>query len=176
MSWIGKSDQFCCFLAVLVYPSFVCFKSTLNKTTRVLDVVLGYWVKNDNLQPLLVYCSLIVTHSGSYHKCTKVQNTAYSCNIWCYWWIVFQNAGHCIFLQDAYTQAGSIVNILRAGPEPLQSHFATGYGMVLKLLNKRKLEYARNFVQRSFYNYLGTTLQTLSLTFTRNILVTFNHC
>lgn len=64
-------------------------------------------------------------------------------------------AGHCVLLQDAYTHASSIVDIIRAGPEPLQSHFSTGYGMVLKILNTRTLEYAKTFVQRSFNNYLG---------------------
>ena len=61
-----------------------------------------------------------------------------------------------MFLQDAYTHPSAIVDVLNAGPEPLQSHFSTGYGMVLKLLHTRTLDYARSFVQRSFYNYLGT--------------------
>lgn len=65
------------------------------------------------------------------------------------------HVGHCVLLQDPYAHASSIVDILRAGPEPLQSHFSTGYGMVLKILNTRSLEYAQSFVKRSFYNYLG---------------------
>ena len=58
-------------------------------------------------------------------------------------------------LQDRFDEPWRVVSILQQGPEPLQSHFATGYGMVLKLLHHRSLDFARAFVERSFYNYLG---------------------
>lgn len=48
-----------------------------------------------------------------------------------------------------------VYDLMAQGPEPLQSHFATGYGMVLKVLHSRSLASARVFVERSFYNYLG---------------------
>ena len=58
-------------------------------------------------------------------------------------------------LQDRFDEPWRVVSILQQGPEPLQSHFATGYGMVLKLLHHRSLDFARAFVERSFFNYLG---------------------
>ena len=45
--------------------------------------------------------------------------------------------------------------IIAAGPEPLQSQFATGYNMAANLLRTRSLEEARAFIERSFGNYLG---------------------
>ena len=69
--------------------------------------------------------------------------------------VVICPAGHCLLLQDRYDSPEDIFELLAKGPEPLQSHFATGYGMVLKILNLHSLENARKFVQRSFYNYLG---------------------
>ncbi len=45
--------------------------------------------------------------------------------------------------------------IIAAGPEPLQSQFATGYNMAANLLRTRSLDEARAFIERSFGNYLG---------------------
>lgn len=58
-------------------------------------------------------------------------------------------------LHDRFSGPHTAVDILRRGPEPLRSQFSTGYGMVLRLLRHRSLDSARDFVQRSFYNYLG---------------------
>lgn len=46
--------------------------------------------------------------------------------------------------------------IIRKGPERLQSQFAAGYSMVLNLLYTRTLEEARAFIDRSFSSYMGT--------------------
>ncbi len=51
--------------------------------------------------------------------------------------------------------------IIAAGPEPLQSQFATGYNMVANLLRTRSLEEARSFIERSFGNYLGERRDTI---------------
>jgi len=61
-------------------------------------------------------------------------------------------------LQSRNDEPQQLLELLKKGPEPLQSHFATGYGMVLKLLNQRTMASARAFVERSFYNYLGVAL------------------
>lgn len=49
--------------------------------------------------------------------------------------------------------------IIMRGPEALQSQFSTSYGMVLNLLHSRSLAEAREFIQRSFSNYLGAPAQ-----------------
>lgn len=49
-------------------------------------------------------------------------------------------------------------DIIRKGPERLQSQFAAGYGMVLNLLYSRSLEEAKAFIDRSFNTYLSEPL------------------
>lgn len=46
-------------------------------------------------------------------------------------------------------------DIIRKGPERLQSQFAAGYGMVLNLLYSRSLQDAKAFIERSFNSYLS---------------------
>ena len=46
-------------------------------------------------------------------------------------------------------------DIIRKGPERLQSQFAAGYGMVLNLLYSRSLQEAKAFIDRSFNSYLS---------------------
>ena len=46
-------------------------------------------------------------------------------------------------------------DIIKKGPERLQSQFAAGYGMVLNLLYSRTLEEAKAFIDRSFNTYLS---------------------
>ena len=62
-------------------------------------------------------------------------------------------------LQSRFDEPEALLDLLKKGPEPLQSHFATGYGMVLKVLHQRTMASARAFVERSFYNYLGDPSQ-----------------
>ena len=54
-------------------------------------------------------------------------------------------------------------DIIRKGPERLQSQFAAGYGMVLNLLYSRSLEEAKAFIDRSFNTYLSQPLVPSSL-------------
>ena len=66
-------------------------------------------------------------------------------------------------LQSKFDDPEALLDLLKKGPEPLQSHFATGYGMVLKVLHQRTMASARAFVERSFYNYLGDSLSVFPL-------------
>ena len=64
-------------------------------------------------------------------------------------------AGHCVLLQSRFEQPTVAARIIGGGPEPLQSQFAAGYSMALNLLHTRSLAEARQFLERSFGNYLG---------------------
>lgn len=63
--------------------------------------------------------------------------------------------GHAVLLQTRFEGPKEAFGIIRGGPEPLTSHFTTGYSMVLNLLATRSLDEAKAFVQRSFSHYLG---------------------
>lgn len=60
-------------------------------------------------------------------------------------------------LQNRFEEAEAAHQIITGGPEPLQSQFSTGFGMVLNLLQTRTQEEAKAFIQRSFSNYLGVS-------------------
>lgn len=60
-----------------------------------------------------------------------------------------------MILHSRFEGADVAANIISAGPEPLTSQFAAGYGMVLNLLHTRSLDEARAFLERSFGNYMG---------------------
>ena len=64
-------------------------------------------------------------------------------------------AGHCVVLHSRWEEPKIAATIIGAGPEPLQSQFATGYNMAANLLRARSLDEARAFIERSFGNYLG---------------------
>ena len=64
-------------------------------------------------------------------------------------------AGHCVLLQSRWREPGEAVAAIARGPEPLASQFAAGYSMALNLLHTRTLAQARQFLDRSFGNYLG---------------------
>ena len=64
--------------------------------------------------------------------------------------------GNCIIMQSRFEEAEVAWEIIRKGPERLQSQFAAGYSMVLNLLYTRTLEEARAFIDRSFSSYMGT--------------------
>ena len=64
-------------------------------------------------------------------------------------------AGHCVILQNRYEEGEVAWDIIRKGPERLQSQFAAGYGMVLNLLYSRSLAEAKAFIDRSFNSYLS---------------------
>ena len=63
-------------------------------------------------------------------------------------------AGHCVVLQNKFEEGQVAWNIIKRGPERLQSQFAAGYGMVLNLLYSRSLDDAKAFIDRSFNSYL----------------------
>ncbi|BDA41503.1 probable helicase HelY [Coccomyxa sp. Obi] len=69
----------------------------------------------------------------------------------------FDTTGNCVVLQSRFEEPEDVHGIIMRGPEALQSQFSTGYGMVLNLLHSRSLAEAREFIQRSFSNYLGGT-------------------
>ncbi|KAL0037105.1 hypothetical protein WJX79_000589 [Trebouxia sp. C0005] len=66
----------------------------------------------------------------------------------------FDTAGHCVILQNRYEEGDVAWDIIKKGPERLQSQFAAGYGMVLNLLHSRSLDEAKAFIDRSFNSYL----------------------
>ncbi len=66
-------------------------------------------------------------------------------------------AGHCVVLHSRWEEPKVAAAIISAGPEPLQSQFATGYNMAANLLRTRSLDEARAFIERSFGNYLGVS-------------------
>ena len=65
------------------------------------------------------------------------------------------SAGNCVILQNRYEEGEVAWDIIRKGPERLQSQFAAGYGMVLNLLYTRTLDEAKAFIGRSFNTYLS---------------------
>ena len=64
-------------------------------------------------------------------------------------------AGHCVILQNRYEEGEVAWDIIKKGPERLQSQFAAGYGMVLNLLYSRTLDEAKAFIDRSFNSDLS---------------------
>eukprot|EP00955_Chlamydomonas_euryale_P062454 358380-Chlamydomonas_euryale.AAC.2 len=72
----------------------------------------------------------------------------------------FDTQGHCVVLQNRcglrFEGADEAYKIIRAGPEPLTSQFTASYGLVLNLLSVYTLAEARQFVKRSFGNFLQT--------------------
>ncbi|GLI69984.1 hypothetical protein VaNZ11_014636 [Volvox africanus] len=68
----------------------------------------------------------------------------------------FDTEGNCVVLQNRFDGAEEAWQIIRAGPEPLISQFSISYGLVLNLLSVNTLDQARDFVSRSFGNYLST--------------------
>jgi hypothetical protein len=67
----------------------------------------------------------------------------------------FDSLGHCVVVQSRWEDAEAAWDIIRKGPEPLRSQFATSYGMVLNLLWSRSPAEAKEFLDRSFSRYLG---------------------
>lgn len=67
----------------------------------------------------------------------------------------FDTQGHCIILQSKWEDAQIGYDIIRKGPEPLRSQFASNYGMVLNVLWSRTMDEAQDFLARSFSHYLG---------------------
>lgn len=56
---------------------------------------------------------------------------------------------------DRFEGAEEAGNIIRNGPDPLQSQFTTGYSLVLNLLSIFSLDGAKDFLEKSFQNYLS---------------------
>ncbi|KAG2449071.1 hypothetical protein HYH02_005820 [Chlamydomonas schloesseri] len=68
----------------------------------------------------------------------------------------YDTEGNCLVLQNKFEGADEAWQIIRAGPEPLVSQFSVSYGLVLNLLSVNTLEQAKEFVSRSFGNFLAT--------------------
>lgn len=64
-------------------------------------------------------------------------------------------AGNCVLIQSRYEEPEAAWEIIKKGPERLESQFAAGYSMVLNLLYTRSLQEAREFIDRSFSTYMG---------------------
>ena len=67
-------------------------------------------------------------------------------------------AGNCVLVQSRYEEPEGAWEIIRKGPERLESQFAAGYSMVLNLLYTRSVQEAREFIDRSFSTYMGEGL------------------
>ena len=66
--------------------------------------------------------------------------------------------GNCVLIQSRYEEPEGAWEIIKKGPERLESQFAAGYSMVLNLLYTRSLQEAREFIDRSFSTYMGEHL------------------
>ena len=66
----------------------------------------------------------------------------------------FDTEGYCVILQSQFEGAAEAITILKKGTEPLTSQFTTGYSFVLNLLAKFTLDEAKEFLKKSFRNYL----------------------
>ena len=64
--------------------------------------------------------------------------------------------GHVVTLQTPFEGAKEAAYLATAGADPLVSQFTPSYGMVLNLLQTHSLEEARELVERSFGQYIGT--------------------
>ena len=67
----------------------------------------------------------------------------------------FDTSGNCVVLPTKFEGAEDGVRIIAGGPEPLTSQFSTSYGMVLNLLSCYSLDQAREFLSRSFGQYMS---------------------
>ena len=72
-------------------------------------------------------------------------------------------AGNCVLVQSRYEEPEGAWEIIKKGPERLESQFAAGYSMVLNLLYTRSLQEARAFIDRSFSTYMGEGLLSVCL-------------
>ncbi|KAG1676505.1 hypothetical protein FOA52_000048 [Chlamydomonas sp. UWO 241] len=75
----------------------------------------------------------------------------------------YDTEGHTVVLQNRFEGAEEAFKIIKAGPEPLTSQFTASYGLVLNLLSVYTVEEARQFVLRSFGNFLQTEGQVRRL-------------
>lgn len=64
--------------------------------------------------------------------------------------------GHVVTLQTPFEGAKEASYLATAKPDPLVSQFTPTYGMVLNLLQTHTLEEAKELVERSFAQYMGT--------------------
>jgi superfamily II RNA helicase len=64
--------------------------------------------------------------------------------------------GYVVTVQTAFEGAREASYLATVGPDPLVSQFTPTYGMVLNLLQTHSLDEARDLVERSFGQYLGT--------------------
>ncbi|HEY9908630.1 MAG TPA: DEAD/DEAH box helicase, partial [Thermosynechococcaceae cyanobacterium] len=64
--------------------------------------------------------------------------------------------GYVVTVQTAFEGAREASYLATVGPDPLVSQFTPTYGMVLNLLQTHTLDEARDLVERSFGQYLGT--------------------
>ena len=64
--------------------------------------------------------------------------------------------GYVVTVQTAFEGAREASYLATVGPDPLVSQFTPTYGMVLNLLQTHSLDQARDLVERSFGQYLGT--------------------
>jgi superfamily II RNA helicase len=67
----------------------------------------------------------------------------------------YDTAGNCVLLPTRFEGAEAGAKIIASGPEPLTSQFATSYGMVLNLLSIYTLDQAREFLSKSFGQYMS---------------------
>lgn len=67
----------------------------------------------------------------------------------------YDTLGNCVLLPTRFDGAETGAGIIGAGPEPLSSQFSTSYGMVLNLLSCYSLDQAREFLSKSFGQYMS---------------------
>lgn len=67
----------------------------------------------------------------------------------------YDTRGNCVILPTRFEGADAGQRIIAAGPEPLISQFTTSYGMVLNLLSCYSLDEAKEFLSKSFGQYMS---------------------
>ncbi|KAL6771020.1 CPLD46 [Auxenochlorella protothecoides x Auxenochlorella symbiontica] len=67
----------------------------------------------------------------------------------------YDTEGHCVVVASKWDEPSAAWEVLKGGPEPLESQFSAGYSMALSLLATRSLPDARAFLHKSFLRYMG---------------------
>ncbi|QDZ19996.1 DExH-box ATP-dependent RNA helicase [Chloropicon primus] len=65
----------------------------------------------------------------------------------------FDSTGNCILMNSPNVSLSRVLRNLTGGPQPIDSSFHPGYGMVLNLINSLGIESARNMLRSSFKNF-----------------------
>mmetsp|Transcript_34873 Transcript_34873/g.98392 ORF Transcript_34873/g.98392 Transcript_34873/m.98392 type:complete len:765 (+) Transcript_34873:207-2501(+) len=69
----------------------------------------------------------------------------------------FDDVGFCVLLDTPRAKPEQVCEVIRKGPEPVDSQFAVDYSMALNLMDGRSLPEAQALIRRSFLNYQSSS-------------------